>query len=77
MRSSRSGSECAAARATASDHIAARARGEATVPTQIGLEKATNPFLRPHALAGALGLLGQSDVSVFAALRAAKDGFKP
>lgn len=57
--------------------FAARARGEATVPTQIGLEKATNPFLRPQALAGALELLGQSDVSVFAALRAAKDGFKP
>ena len=56
--------------------FAARARGEATVPTQIGLEKATNPFLRPKALATALGLAGQSDVAVFAALRAAKDGFK-
>ena len=50
--------------------------GEATVPTQIGVEKATNPFLRPRALAEAMGLGGQSDVAVFAALRAAKDGFK-
>lgn len=54
----------------------ARQRGEPTVPTTIGLEKATNPFLRPSALAGALGLTGQSDTAVFAAIRAAKDAFK-
>ena len=28
------------------DVVAARARGEATVPTSIGLERATNPFMR-------------------------------
>ena len=56
--------------------FAARERGQPTVPTTIGLEKATNPFLRPSALAGALGLAGQSDTAVFAAIRAAKDAFK-
>ena len=44
--------------------FAARARGEPTVPTSIGLEKATNPFLRAR------------DADDFAALRLAKDGFK-
>jgi hydroxyacylglutathione hydrolase len=43
---------------------AARAAGEATVPTSIGLERATNPFLR----AGSVGEL--------AARRAAKDVFQ-
>ena len=51
--------------------FAARARGEATVPTTIGLEKATNPFLRAPKLAKAA-----SDDQAFAAIRAAKDGFK-
>jgi len=44
--------------------FAARARGEPTVPTSIGLEKATNPFLRAR------------DADDFAVLRRAKDGFK-
>jgi hydroxyacylglutathione hydrolase len=44
--------------------FAARERGEPTVPTTIGLEKATNPFL----LAGS--------AAAFAAVRAAKDAFK-
>ena len=44
--------------------IAARSRGEATVPTTIGLERATNPFLR----AGSAEQLGER--------RAAKDGFR-
>ena len=56
--------------------FAARQRGEPTVPTTIGREKATNPFLRPRPLADAMGLQGQSDVAVFAAIRAAKDVFK-
>jgi hydroxyacylglutathione hydrolase len=43
---------------------AARAAGEATVPTSIALEKATNPFLRA------------SSVEELAERRAAKDGFK-
>ena len=42
----------------------ARERGEPTVPTTIGAEKATNPFLTA------------GDVETFAARRAAKDVFK-
>jgi hydroxyacylglutathione hydrolase len=43
--------------------LAMRARGEPTVPTTIGAEKAFNPFLRA------------GDADAFAAVRAAKDGF--
>lgn len=56
--------------------FAARERGEPTVPTTIGLEKATNPFLRAPALAGRLGLQAGEDASAFAAVRAAKDAFR-
>lgn len=51
--------------------FAARERGEWTVPTTIGLEKATNPFLRAPLLAP-----GQPDHEAFAQVRAAKDAFK-
>jgi hydroxyacylglutathione hydrolase len=44
--------------------FAARERGEPTVPTTIGLEKATNPFLRA------------GDAQAFAVVRAAKDVFR-
>ncbi len=44
--------------------IAARARGEATVPTTIGLERATNPFMR----AGSAAMLAER--------RAKKDAFR-
>lgn len=44
--------------------FAARDRGEPTVPTTIGEEKATNPFLRA------------GNAEAFAAVRAAKDAFK-
>jgi hydroxyacylglutathione hydrolase len=43
---------------------AARAAGEATVPTTIALERATNPFMRA------------SSAEALAALRAAKDNFR-
>jgi len=49
----------------------ARERGEPTVPTTIGLEKATNPFLRAPKLAPA-----GADFEAFATIRAAKDQFK-
>lgn len=58
------------------DIFAARERGEWTVPTTIGVEKATNPFLRAPQLAGRLGLTGAADHEAFAAVRAAKDSFK-
>ncbi|MDB5699064.1 MAG: hydroxyacylglutathione hydrolase [Alphaproteobacteria bacterium] len=44
--------------------IAAREAGEATVPTDIGLERATNPFMRA------------SSVAELAARRTAKDSFR-
>jgi len=54
----------------------ARSRGEATVPTTIGLERQTNPFLRAPLLAPRLGVVGAPDHAAFAAVRAAKDSFK-
>jgi hydroxyacylglutathione hydrolase len=59
--------------ARADEVFAARERGEPTVPTTIGLEKATNPFLRAPQLAGAGG---RADYEAFAAVRKAKDEFK-
>ena len=56
--------------------FAARERGEPTVPTRIGAEKAANPFLRAPQLKQGLGLAGASDVQAFAAVRQAKDVFK-
>jgi hydroxyacylglutathione hydrolase len=50
--------------ARAKEVFAARERGEATVPTTIAREKATNPFLKAGGAAR------------FAAVRAAKDAFK-
>jgi hydroxyacylglutathione hydrolase len=55
-----------------------RAEGKFTIPVSMGMEKATNPFLRADqpVLAKAMGLEPDTDASiVFAALRAAKDNF--
>lgn len=54
----------AAIAARMADVDAARLRGEATVPTTIGLERETNPFMRANS------------VEQFAERRAAKDGFR-
>jgi hydroxyacylglutathione hydrolase len=56
---------------------AQRARGEATVPSPLGLEKRTNPFLRcdDPVVAAAVGLPGASPSAVFGALRGQKDAF--
>lgn len=61
----------------AKDIDAKRARGEWTVPTTIGLEKATNPFLRAASkdLRATVGLVAAADVDVFAETRARKDKF--
>ena len=57
--------------------FAARERGEPTVPTTIGAEKATSPFLRAPLLAARMGLAaGVPDFEAFGAVRAAKDDFK-
>jgi len=54
-----------------------RREGKPTVPTTIGLEKATNPFLRPDSddLQRAIGLEGANLVDVFAKTRELKDNF--
>jgi hydroxyacylglutathione hydrolase len=62
--------------ARARDVFAARERGEPTVPTTIGLEKATNPFLRAPRLATRVGAAGRPDAEAFGAVRAAKDDFR-
>jgi len=64
-----------AARAQAID--AARQAGRPTVPSTLGEERATNPFLRADeaALQQALGLDGAGPVEVFAETRRRKDHF--
>lgn len=56
---------------------ALRARNEPTVPTTIGKEKATNPFLRPSSadLQATIGCTGAPLVDVFAETRRLKDHF--
>ena len=54
-----------------------RAAGTATVPSTLGEERATNPFLRPQsgALRATIGLTSAQDVEVFAKTRSLKDAF--
>jgi hydroxyacylglutathione hydrolase len=58
---------------------AMRAEGRPTVGTSLSEERATNPFLRVRsaAIRATLGIAPDADdVSAFAAIRAAKDGFR-
>ena len=57
---------------------AARANGKATVPSLLGEEKPTNPFLRADepAVPRAVGLPGGDPVKVFAEVRHRKDVFR-
>jgi hydroxyacylglutathione hydrolase len=55
---------------------AMRERGEPTVPSTVGEELATNPFLRCGEPSLAARFPGASSVDVFAAVRRAKDGFR-
>jgi hydroxyacylglutathione hydrolase len=50
---------------------------KATVPTTIGLERRTNPFMRPDSadLRATLGMPDEDDVAVFAETRRRKDKF--
>ena len=53
--------------------------GKYTIPVTLGLEKASNPFLRADqpVLAKAMGLPADAEpAKVFGALRKAKDEFK-
>lgn len=56
---------------------AARAKGTPTVPSTIGLEKRTNPFLRTASaeIRATLKMQGADDVAVFAEIRRRKDSF--
>jgi hydroxyacylglutathione hydrolase len=53
----------------------ARARSQATVPSQIGLEKQTNPFFRWDSANLMAIAQGQTPVQTFARLRGMKDRF--
>lgn len=57
--------------------IAARSRGERTVPSLLGEEKLTNPFMRADApeLAAAIQMQNSDPVAVFAEVRGRKDRF--
>jgi hydroxyacylglutathione hydrolase len=59
------------------DVRATRAQGRPTLPSNIGLEKKTNPFLRPTSpeIRRILGLETANDVDVFAETRRRKDVF--
>ena len=54
-----------------------RAAGKPTVPTSIGLERATNPFVRSDSaeLQAVLNLSGADEIAVFAETRRRKDHF--
>ena len=56
---------------------ALREDGKPTVPTEIGLERATNPFLRPHdaGIRAHLNMTDAADIDVFAEIRSRKDSF--
>ena len=63
------------ARVTEIDEL--RAANKPTVPSMLGVEKATNPFLRPMSpdLQATIGMQGSELVDVFAKTRALKDNF--
>jgi hydroxyacylglutathione hydrolase len=59
------------------DIMKARANGQATVPSTLETELATNPFLRPGdpGIRKTLGMPTASDADVFAEIRSRKDRF--
>ena len=67
--------EALLARAAEIDQL--RAAGQPTVPTTIGAELASNPFVRPDSrnLQETIGLVGSDPVAVFAETRRRKDNF--
>ncbi|MFL5258833.1 MAG: hydroxyacylglutathione hydrolase [Hyphomicrobiales bacterium] len=58
--------------------FAARKRGEMTLPTTIGEELETNPFLRPdsRAIRARLDMKDKTDAEVFGEIRRRKDNFR-
>src|SRR4051794_23090504 len=67
----------AALKARMEEVAATRQAGRPTVPSTLGLEKKTNPFLRPDSaeIRKSLGMETASDVAVFGEIRARKDKF--
>lgn len=67
----------AALRARSAEIDRLRAEGRPTVPSSMGVERATNPFLRADApgVARAVGLAGVDPALVFAEVRHRKDVF--
>lgn len=61
----------------AAEISALRANGKPTLPTTIGLEKQTNPFLRAGdpQIRQHLGMIDASDEAVFTEIRSRKDNF--
>jgi len=59
------------------DVEALRAKGAPTIPSTIGLEKKTNPFLRPDSreIRETLGMVEADNVAVFGEMRRRKDVF--
>jgi hydroxyacylglutathione hydrolase len=69
--------DSAALQKRANEVGAMRAAGKATLPTTIGLELETNPFLRPHvpAIQKRLGMEGKPEWEIFAEIRERKNRF--
>jgi hydroxyacylglutathione hydrolase len=69
--------DSAALQKRAKEVDALRAAGKATLPTTIGLELETNPFLRPHvpAIQTGLGMEGKPEWQIFAEIRERKNRF--
>ncbi|HLH49962.1 MAG TPA: hydroxyacylglutathione hydrolase [Roseiarcus sp.] len=67
----------AALKARAGEVAKRRAAGQATLPTTIALELATNPFLRAEesSVQAQLGMSGADPAAVFAEIRTRKDKF--
>ena len=65
----------AALKARMDEVVANRQAGKPTVPSTMGLEKKTNPFLRPDSaeIRKSLGMEKAGDVAVFGEIRARKD----
>jgi hydroxyacylglutathione hydrolase len=66
-----------ALKARAADVAKLRAAGQATLPTTIALELATNPFLRAEepSVQAQIGMSGADPAAVFAEIRSRKDRF--
>lgn len=57
--------------------VTLRERGKPTIPSSIGIEKATNPFLRTDSfeIRSTMGMVNADCLSVFANIRKRKDNF--